>query len=131
MRFCHLLTRYRERANLTKTELARKLGLKTASYIIDLEAGRKIFLGGGWSVGWAVLVFQPFWKKEAEEVAASWGTTIFRNLLRLSLEPALSKRQVGFLRPGPRAKDSRHRKQYRLLLSAQSGILPKTSVFAR
>jgi len=41
MRFCHLLTRYRERANLTKTELARKLGLKTASYIIDLEAGRK------------------------------------------------------------------------------------------
>jgi len=40
MKFCNLLTQYRERAGLTKTELAKKIGV-TVSYIIDLEAGRK------------------------------------------------------------------------------------------
>lgn len=40
MKFCHLLTQFRERAGLSKTELSRRLDV-SSGYIINLEADRQ------------------------------------------------------------------------------------------
>jgi transcriptional regulator with XRE-family HTH domain len=40
MKFCHLLTQFRERARLSKTDLSRRLDV-SSGYIINLEAGRQ------------------------------------------------------------------------------------------
>jgi transcriptional regulator with XRE-family HTH domain len=40
MKFCELLTLYREKKGLSKTELAKKIGVSPI-YIMNIEAGRK------------------------------------------------------------------------------------------